>query len=208
MFKFEEYPEIEKAHKIFKRLDSASYAADVKHENTNLEKHYAQWSQSFEKKISYKRNEYAKIVFDTFVHIKPKLYNILTKKYEKWNTIFGKNYTFVENRQDDIMSFLNDKEIIFVNIIEEEGRYRLPPEYYNEVDEFRLIAEQSWTKFYTKEVKKIAKKQEIVDLKQEEIDEFVKHMVAFRFRPESQQYDEPPNMNELLKFILQKTRTD
>ena len=131
MFKFEEFPEIMKAHKISEKFSLASYTQEFRSERKGIDgSKDKKWGQSIRNCDEFDENIYAEIIYNIFKDIKPIL--VLKKTGEKstWDEIF-KNDKFedLDKRQRNILYMM----------VEYERPYRLPDEYYNNKDWFEEV---------------------------------------------------------------------
>ena len=121
MFKFEKYPEIKKVHQVYNKLSNATYKAEFRYEKSGNQKDNEAWGKSIESaRPNYE--VYSQTVFDAFSGVKPKLFNIRTEKYEKWDEVITSS--------DFSKLSENEKKTLF-GIVERQFLYRLPPEYYD-----------------------------------------------------------------------------
>lgn len=125
MFKFDEYPEIKKVHNEYSKLNKRSYKLDSAYHRSFSENDRKMWRDSINDCLTY-YEVYAKPVYKLFSMLKPKLLNIRTKKYEKWDRIFV---------ESSFEKFTTTEFRILFGLIERQGLYRLPPEYYENGDQ-------------------------------------------------------------------------
>jgi len=125
MFKFEDYPEIKKMHEINEKFDDRTTHLQLKleksGENEKLDKMF---DDEMKKWDDFESNEYAKLVFITFHKKIPYLINTKTNKKEKWSNVIG----------DDFNKLPQNIKTRLVSTVEERALYRLPPEFYNNID--------------------------------------------------------------------------
>lgn len=126
MFKFEEYPEIKKAHELYNKFSKKMYKEEIKTLTKNGDEHYKDWDKAITNALEFKTFVYSKIVFVAFSKLKPML--VCDKSGEKvsWDVVFGQNF--------DILIDGQKKQIAM--LVENEFPYRLPDEYYNNLDWF------------------------------------------------------------------------
>ena len=129
MFKFEEFPEIMKAHKISKKYDARINAEELKFER-KITKDKSEWEKAIQQGMDFDLNEYSKVVFQQFNTIKPKLTLKKTSEIVSWETVF-------ENKNFEELSEKQRKTLMMM--VEYERPYRLPDEYYNNKDWFEEV---------------------------------------------------------------------
>ena len=126
MFKFDEYPEIKKAHEMSEKLSMKSYAEEFKGEIKGiLGSKNDSWGKAIKNCQDFDENVYPKVVFDTFCEIKPTLTYKKTGESFNWDSVF-------ENKPFDKLDLKQRKTLYMM--VEYERPYRLPDEYYDERD--------------------------------------------------------------------------
>ncbi len=128
MFKFDEYPELKKAHEEYARRRDEIYKIDDASDDPDDPQY---WNL---RKIqdNFKFNIYAKAVFDAFNPIKPVLRDVWEKnKPCTWEEIIGDNFDECDE----------DKRGLLFGMVEEEDPYILPAEYYTGKTEIELYFE-------------------------------------------------------------------
>lgn len=141
MFKFDEYQEIKKAYKEFNRLKKIAYAAERKirpnDEDSKLlsKEAGANWD-------TFCANTFAKIIYDTFKDIRPKLYNRVKDCFLEWGQAFSDTWEKCdEGQKNELLSLV--LEIGY-------GVYWLPEDYYDDQPMFKGI---KWPTCHTKPFK-------------------------------------------------------
>lgn len=124
MFKFDEFPEIKKAHEINEQKNDLTYKKEFKFYKFNTKRSEKKWEESINDALYYKTHIYSKIVFDIFSKIRPQLTFFQDEEVHEWDDVFGQNF--------DALSDMEKRGIAMM--IEEEEPYRLPAEYYDERD--------------------------------------------------------------------------
>ena len=121
MFKFDEYPEIKKAHEEYQKLFNRMYEIEAEDYKYSEEEFYRLAKEANKKVEAFMLSTYAKAVFDAFSPIKPTL-RAVWKKFEPvtWDSIIAK--TFEECNE-------SQRTRLF-GMVEEEDPYILPAEYY------------------------------------------------------------------------------
>ncbi len=121
MFKFDEYPEIKKAHEEYQDLMGRWYELEVE-EDSYSKVEYSKMYSDYDRKIeNLMYNIYAKAVFDAFSPIKPTLRAVWKKnKPLKWEKEISDTF-------DDCDE---DQRRVLFGMVEEEDPYILPAEYY------------------------------------------------------------------------------
>ena len=109
---------IEKCHKEYENLlslwDSAHRELDTKANFFNrgrLQRKFDKVKLEFEE---FSRNVYAKVVFDSYSKIQPKLVRVRTGKKCEWSEVFKPSFEELNNLQKSIL----------VGLVEESGGYR------------------------------------------------------------------------------------
>ncbi len=126
MFKFNDYPEIKKAHEMSEKLSMKSYAEEFKGERKGiLGSKNDSWGKAIKNCQDFDENVYPKVVFDTFCEIKPTLTYKKTGESFNWDSVF-------ENKPFDKLDLKQRKTLYMM--VEYERPYRLPDEYYDERD--------------------------------------------------------------------------
>lgn len=133
MFKFEEFPEIMKAHKISKKYNARINAEELKFER-KITKDKSEWGKAIQQGMDFDLNEYSKVVFQQFNTIKPKLTLKKTSEIVSWEIVF-------ENKNFEELSEKQRKTLMMM--VECERPYRLPDEYYNNKDWFEEVKKKS-----------------------------------------------------------------
>ncbi len=124
MFKFNEYPEIKKAHEVSVKLDKKFYRKEFELEKVGeSEEIKSEMYKIIEETRNYTENEYAKIIFDQFDPIKPVLKVKKTGEKIDWDAIF-------ENKKFEELSPRQRKTLYL--LVEGGYPYLLPSEYYNQ----------------------------------------------------------------------------
>ncbi len=124
MFKFDEYPEIKKAHKMSEDFNMRTYKKEFAYERTNNSGAKTKWAESIRDEASFNEQIYANIVFETFSKIKPVLTVVKTGEKVAWNKCYAEAFEKLDK---------NQRKTLFM-LIEDEYPYRLPDEYYDERD--------------------------------------------------------------------------
>ena len=126
MFKFKEYPEINKAHKISRDWDKKAYQAEFECERSggSIDKS-KKWQDVIDEGKAYDEYEYPRVIYEVFSPIKPDLTLKKNGKIVKWDKIF-KNKPFEELN--------SDQRSILLMLVEYERPYVLPAEYYDNRD--------------------------------------------------------------------------
>lgn len=119
MYIFDKYPEIHEAHLEYEKLSDESYKRDARYYKSADPADKEAWGKALEKVEAF-YEPYAKVVYACLMKDKPKLFNVRTKKYEKWdNVILNPPESF------------SDCEIrILFGLAERQGLYHLHRKYY------------------------------------------------------------------------------
>lgn len=131
MFKFEEYPEIKKAHELSRKWDKKAYQAEFECERSggSIDKS-KKWQGVIDNGMAFDDNVYPSVVFKTFNNIKPSLTKVKTGEIFTWDEIFeGKSFEELDNKLRKTLYML----------VEYERPYRLPAEYYDNRDRIQEI---------------------------------------------------------------------
>ena len=112
MFKFDEYPEIKKAHKTSEKFDALTYKKEFVYEKSDKNEDRKKWAESIRDEASF--NE----------QIKPVLTVVKTGEKVAWNKCYAETFEKLDK---------NQRKTLFM-LIEDEYPYRLPDEYYDEKD--------------------------------------------------------------------------
>ena len=145
MFIFKNFPTLQNAHNTYKKLVDATYKANIKYEKSGKEVAKVAWTNASDEVKKYEINVYSKLIFDALKSLRPEIVNSQPKNYvlnpttmeyevvseskpvETWENTFGNDF-------DKLSETLKSQ---LVGMIEEDGRYRLPKEYYDGRDKFR-----------------------------------------------------------------------
>ena len=122
MFKYDEFPEIKKAHKQYNRLVNRYLSMGIKYQRTEDENLYNEWGVAIQDALKYRNEGYGKIVFDVFKKIKPDINDSIEGKIRTWDELYGQDFDKLSDTLKKSLSML----------IEEERPYRLPDEYYDD----------------------------------------------------------------------------
>ena len=122
MFKFYEYPELEKAYREFERLENKAYSLEKKIRPNDeasrilCDEADANWG-------AFIKNVFAPLIYNMLKDKKPKLYNHIKNRFSKWDKVFPKEWEECdEDLQNDLLGLV--LEIGW-------GRYWLPDTYYD-----------------------------------------------------------------------------
>ena len=126
MFKFDDYPEIKKAHEINENFSMKMYAAEIKSYKKADASDDENWGKSIKNGLEFKTFVYSKIVFDVFAPLRPQLTMVHEGKKYEWDSVFGQDYNALSDAQKKYLSMM----------VENERPYRLPDEYYDERDKY------------------------------------------------------------------------
>jgi len=124
MFKFEEFPEIKKAHEISENFDMKTYKKEFAYEKSAKNKDREKWATSIKNENDFNVQVYANVIYDVFSKIKPVLKIVKTGEIVNWNDCFGETFEALDEKQRKKLYMM----------IELERPYRLPDEYYDERD--------------------------------------------------------------------------
>ena len=128
MFKYDEYPEIKKAHSQLKKLRNAMYKAEFASEKSGGAKSKEdEWQKAHDSCVDFKLNVYARVIYNFFTPMQPMLTEKSSGKIAKWSDVF---------HQGDFSKLDNDQKKMLVLIVDDERPYRLPDKYYNDKDWF------------------------------------------------------------------------
>lgn len=133
MFKFEEFPEINKVHEMNEKMLKKMYSAEMKHLQNVGDDNLNHWQKSIDEGLNFKTHVYSKVVFDIFSKLRPKLTLVRSGEKMDWNSVFGQDYDVLTNSQKKHLAMM----------IEDEMPYRLPDEYYNNKDWFEEVKKKS-----------------------------------------------------------------
>ena len=123
MFKFYEYPELEKAYREFTILKNKAYATEKKI-RPNDEASRILSNEADANWDAFIQNVFAPLIFNTFKDKKPKLYNHVKNCFSKWDKLFPKKWEECDNGlRNDLLGLV--LEIGY-------GSYWLPDEYYDD----------------------------------------------------------------------------
>ncbi len=145
MFKYDDYPEIKKAHKICENFSKKMYAAEFKAEAKGTAKANEEWGQSIKNGLEFKTYVYSKIVFNIFAPIRPELTMVTDGKKYAWDSVFGQSFSLLNDSQKKRVAMM----------VEEERPYRLPDEYYDDKDWFEEQKKKDEESFLKKNKNKI-----------------------------------------------------
>ena len=126
MFKFDEYPEIKKAHEMSDKLDKMFYRKERECMKKGVDiSSNTELGELIADSRNYKENEYARLVYETFKGLGLTLTQVRTGEKLKWDALFEKmNFEDIDSKHRKYLYMM----------IEEERPYRLPDEYYDEKD--------------------------------------------------------------------------
>lgn len=142
MFKYDEYPEIKKAHTQLKRLRNAVYKAEFACEKSGGAKSKEdEWQKAHNLCVDFKLNVYAQVIYNTFTPIQPILTEENTGKETKWTDVFYQN---------DFSELDVNQRKMLVLIVDDEHPYRLPDKYYDDRDWFEEQKKKDLEKFLKK----------------------------------------------------------
>lgn len=131
MFKFEDFPILKKHHleyeKLYKWSSGASYSDE-----------YEKRAKKFDDFIY---NVYAKAIFDIFSKIKPNLYRL--DVIYNWSDVFSSSFECVSNRTME--ENIGDRSVL-VGLVEQESSYRLPSEFYENINKDNILRAKSLLK--------------------------------------------------------------
>ncbi|MDR2201346.1 MAG: hypothetical protein LBP26_01060 [Clostridiales bacterium] len=123
MFKFDEYPGIKKAYREHKRLVNTAYKLESKI-RADDEKSEEPVEAAIVASEKFDYEVFAPVIFSVFKDIKPKLYNGLTNKFEKWDKVFPDEWEkFTRNEKSHLLGLVLEIGC---------GGYWLPNEYYDD----------------------------------------------------------------------------
>lgn len=125
MFKYDDYPEIKKAHRVSCNWNKKLYDAEFAHERRGVETRTKKWQTLIDSGKSFDENVYSQVVFNVFNPIKPILTKVKTGENIAWDEIFEqKEFEELDSTQ---------RQILFM-LVEYERPYRLPEKYYDKRD--------------------------------------------------------------------------
>ena len=124
MFKYDDYPEIKKAHKMCVKFNKKMYNAEFRAEKKGTTKASEEWDQSINNALEFKTFIYSKVVFEEFAPICPELTMVKDGKKYAWNSVFGQDFDALDPTHKKVVAML----------VEDEFPYRLPDEYYDDRD--------------------------------------------------------------------------
>ncbi len=124
MFKFDEYPEIKKAHKTSEKFDALTYKKEFAYEKSDKNEDRKKWATSIKNEKDFNKKVYASVIFDVFSKIKPVLKIVRTGEMVGWDSCYGETFEELDERQRKTLYMM----------VELERPYRLPDEYYDERD--------------------------------------------------------------------------
>lgn len=140
MFKYNDYPEIKKAHKICENFSKKMYAAEFKAEAKGTAKANEKWGQSIKNGLEFKTYVYSKIVFNIFAPLRPELTMVKDGKKYAWDSVFGQDFDALDPTHKKVVAML----------VEDEFPYRLPDEYYDDKDWFEEQKKKDEKSFFKK----------------------------------------------------------
>lgn len=126
MFKYDEYPEIKKAHQLCVKFSKKMYNAEFKAEAKGTAKANEDWGQSINNALEFKTYVYSKVVFRAFAPLRPELTMVNDGKKYAWDSVFGQAFNALDPTYKKLVAML----------VEDEFPYRLPDKFYNDRDWF------------------------------------------------------------------------
>lgn len=121
-FKFENYPQILRCHNEVYRLSDLSYEIEAEYEEGKCSRE--KWSQAIETVLNYKREVFAKVIYETFANKDLVLMDRRTKEKKNFDEIFSGNFK----------DFTNDTKNDLISIVDNIWGWKLPAEYYDKHD--------------------------------------------------------------------------
>lgn len=122
MFRYEDFPEINKAHKNYHKLVNRYTKAHIKYDKSGAENASNKWGAGIQDAQTYRIEYYCKIVFDVFKAIKPDIKDKKEGTIYKWDELYGQDFEQLSPTLKKALSMM----------VEEERPFILPAKYYDD----------------------------------------------------------------------------